>query len=273
MGIKRVLVPVAGPEDIDSIAESAFVIARSLSAQVQLVAVERPGVTIPFTREYADLQSLMDLAHREKFDRQKRGQRLFSTLSSRFSNVECQFVSREGEIGGLIAQLARLADVSVLGVGEHEGGDRSSIRDACLFRSARPVLFVPPNGIGSLPFQRILIAWKNSMEAARAVAAAQPFLVLAEQVHLVAVAEGNEAVVSLNEVEQYIQLHHAAVVSRAIPRSLRNVGDVLLQEVERQDGTLLVMGAYSHARWQERILGGVTEHVLKHMRMPVLAAH
>jgi hypothetical protein len=102
MGIKRVLVPVAGPENIDSIAQSAFVIAHSLLAQVHLVAVERPGVTIPFTREYADLQSLVDLAHREKADRQKRAQQLFSTLSSRFSNVECQFASQES--------VARLAD-------------------------------------------------------------------------------------------------------------------------------------------------------------------
>jgi nucleotide-binding universal stress UspA family protein len=37
--------------------------------------------------------------------------------------------------------------------------------------------------------------------------------------------------------------------------------------------TLLVMGAYSHWRWQERVFGGVTEHVLRNARMPVMMSH
>ena len=40
-----------------------------------------------------------------------------------------------------------------------------------------------------------------------------------------------------------------------------------------QGPTLLVMGAYSHWRWQERVFGGVTEHVLRKARMPVLMSH
>ncbi len=36
---------------------------------------------------------------------------------------------------------------------------------------------------------------------------------------------------------------------------------------------LLVMGAYSHTRLRERILGGVTKYVLEHAEIPVLAFH
>jgi nucleotide-binding universal stress UspA family protein len=36
---------------------------------------------------------------------------------------------------------------------------------------------------------------------------------------------------------------------------------------------LLVMGAYSHSRLRETILGGVTRDVLRNMNVPVLMAH
>lgn len=36
---------------------------------------------------------------------------------------------------------------------------------------------------------------------------------------------------------------------------------------------LLVMGAYSHTRLREMVLGGVTQHVLHHAPIPVLLAH
>jgi nucleotide-binding universal stress UspA family protein len=36
---------------------------------------------------------------------------------------------------------------------------------------------------------------------------------------------------------------------------------------------LLVMGCYGHSRLREFVLGGASEHVLRHMSIPVLMAH
>jgi nucleotide-binding universal stress UspA family protein len=36
---------------------------------------------------------------------------------------------------------------------------------------------------------------------------------------------------------------------------------------------LIVMGAYGHSPWRERVLGGTTLHVLKHVTVPVLVSH
>ena len=58
-----------------------------------------------------------------------------------------------------------------------------------------------------------------------------------------------------------------------IPPDHRLVGDVLLEEAERVSADLLVMGAYSHSRLRELILGGVTRHVLQNADLPVLMAH
>ena len=60
---------------------------------------------------------------------------------------------------------------------------------------------------------------------------------------------------------------------REIPPNGRAVGDVLLDECAREDAGLLVMGAYSHSRVREMLLGGVTRHVLAHAHMPLLMVH
>ena len=36
---------------------------------------------------------------------------------------------------------------------------------------------------------------------------------------------------------------------------------------------LLVMGGYSHSRLRELVFGGVTEHVLRQAKLPVLMVH
>jgi nucleotide-binding universal stress UspA family protein len=36
---------------------------------------------------------------------------------------------------------------------------------------------------------------------------------------------------------------------------------------------MLVMGAYTHSRVRQMLLGGVTRHVLRHAEMPVLMMH
>jgi nucleotide-binding universal stress UspA family protein len=39
------------------------------------------------------------------------------------------------------------------------------------------------------------------------------------------------------------------------------------------EANLLVMGAYSHSRLREMIVGGVTKYVIQHAELPVLLAH
>ena len=134
------------------------------------------------------------------------------------------------------------------------------------------VLFVPPLGLEASRFERVVIAWKDSIEAARAAAAVQPLLLSSTEVHVITVGESDETVVSLQDVEQYLQLHYSEVKSEAIQRSDKPVGEVLLERAEAL-GAVLVMGAYSHWRWREQLFGGITEFVLHHAHTPVLMAH
>jgi nucleotide-binding universal stress UspA family protein len=47
---------------------------------------------------------------------------------------------------------------------------------------------------------------------------------------------------------------------------------VLIEAAVGED-TLLVMGAYGHWRWREQVLGGTTQYVLHHTKVPVLMSH
>ena len=72
----------------------------------------------------------------------------------------------------------------------------------------------------------------------------------------------------------YLRCHDIVATPRVIPPHLRTVGDTLLAAAGENDAGLLVMGAYSHSRLREMLVGGVTRHILKNaVARPILLAH
>lgn len=52
-----------------------------------------------------------------------------------------------------------------------------------------------------------------------------------------------------------------------------SIADTILSRLSDNKADLLVMGAYGHWRMRELVLGGVTQHVLRHTEVPVLMSH
>ena len=52
-----------------------------------------------------------------------------------------------------------------------------------------------------------------------------------------------------------------------------DIANALLSRASDLGADLIVMGAYGHSRWSERILGGATRGVLATMTVPVLMSH
>jgi nucleotide-binding universal stress UspA family protein len=72
------------------------------------------------------------------------------------------------------------------------------------------------------------------------------------------------------ELENYLA-EHGLTVDRVAFRPINNVvGAGLLAAANEFACDLLVMGAYSHSRVRQLILGGVTRHVLEHAAIPVI---
>jgi len=133
------------------------------------------------------------------------------------------------------------------------------------------MLMVPPR-TEHLSAQRIVIAWKDTCEARRAVWDGLPLLKRAEEVFVVAVgrdATGQGAA----DVSAYLSCH--GVTSRAVtrPDADATVADVLLRMVEDEGADLIVCGAYGHSRIREWIFGGVTYDLLNGASVPCLMSH
>src|SRR5271166_76621 len=104
----------------------------------------------------------------------------------------------------------RAADLVVMGTAKTAGGVDSSLNvGALILKMGRPALIVP-EGIGSLVAERVVIGWKDTREARRAVQDALPFLHLAAHITIVEACgegENNRAQARLNDVALYLKRH------------------------------------------------------------------
>ena len=163
-----------------------------------------------------------------------------------------------------IAREMRAADLLITGpdpVGVESAG---SARVADLVMEAgRPVLVVGPD-TDRLDLETVVIGWKDSREARRAVADALPLLRLAGNVKVVEIApEANmpEARMRIEDVVYWLKRHDIAAAGQALAST---GGDAArLDAIVRDQGAgLLVAGAYGHHRLREWALGGVTRDLL-----------
>jgi nucleotide-binding universal stress UspA family protein len=180
------------------------------------------------------------------------------------------FVSVAGREEEIIAQQARLADLTV--IPHPEAGQDVSSSDALhavLFDSGRPVLLAPaaaPQSIG----RRICVGWNGTAESSSAVQAGIPWMKKAETVRILTSDDYQRRGPGAADLAAYLALHdiHVEVATfRAIDKS---VGAGLIAAAREFGADLLTMGAYSHSRLRQLILGGVTRHILENSDLPVL---
>jgi nucleotide-binding universal stress UspA family protein len=169
-----------------------------------------------------------------------------------------------------------LADLVVVGRGGGGAVGGAPIFSAVLFETGRPVL-VAGSGMGeagpsgrSVSPRRVVVAWKESAEAARAVSAALPLLARAERVTAVSARDDDERTRGLDALATYLSWHGIAA-DRRLLAAYPSVGEALAAAAVEAD--LVVMGGYSHSRLRELILGGVTRHMLEKTKLPLLLAH
>ncbi len=143
-----------------------------------------------------------------------------------------------------------------------------------LVDSGRPALVLPYAGpvATEAPLGRtVLVAWKEGREAARAVAAALPWLRRAAQVHVLGWGEGAEA--GLQSLSQHLARHGVGATLHAGGPEPAQPGAALLSSAADLGADLLVMGCYGHSRAREWVLGGATRSILQAMTLPVLMVH
>lgn len=192
-------------------------------------------------------------------------------------------VGRSGWVEGGDAPYAVLLDQSfthdLLVLGQPDAADPQTgplpvdLLPSAITDSGRPTLVVPARGRFETTDGPVLVAWKPTREAARAVAAALPWLLRAPQVHVATRDEADARPTSAAPLEHWLRLQGVRGPVQRHALGDGDVGERLLHLAADLGAALLVMGCYGHARAREWVLGGATRTVLRTTTLPVLMVH
>ncbi|MBM3526693.1 MAG: universal stress protein [Alphaproteobacteria bacterium] len=178
--------------------------------------------------------------------------------------------------GDYVAEQARAADLIVV-AGHREWIDPLRQVDAgeLALTAGRPILVVPP-GITRLGGQKVLIAWKDTREARRAVSDALPMLHKATEVVVAEISERDAerpgAKDRVADVAAWLRqrgIPAASIATKALIGVPEQI-DIIAQD---EGADLIVAGAYGHSRLREWIFGGVTHGLLSNSKRCVLLGH
>ena len=174
-----------------------------------------------------------------------------------------------------VAASSRAADLVVAGGAPQRHDPYTACGAAELaLTSGRPVLVAPPSA-RPLSAKIVLLAWKDTREARRALSDANPFLERAERVVVMTISPRDDVEGAKLAVEDVA----AALNRRGVNAEAKVVEDAhpdgfqILRQASLEGADLIVMGAYGHSRLGEWVFGGVTADLLAQDQAHLLLSH
>jgi nucleotide-binding universal stress UspA family protein len=115
-----------------------------------------------------------------------------------------------------------------------------------------------------LQVERILVAWKDTRDARRAVYDALPLLKKSQRVIVYEIDEDHDPGAAQRHVDDVVTwLANHGVGGVGMVEPLRDSPAVQLEALARQEAAnLIVAGAFGHSKLREWIFGGVTRDLL-----------
>lgn len=186
--------------------------------------------------------------------------------------LEVSTIEHSGRLYDTVATYGRIHGLTMVERSGDAPGEDDAL-DAALYRTGRPALIAPKNAPASLG-SRIAVFWNDSAEAAKAFWAAFPLMRSAEVVRIFACDDGFDADGALDRFQRRLGALGLEIETKTIASpSSGSAGEALQAAAADMDADLIVMGAYTHSRLRELILGGVTRTVLSDLDRPAFLAH
>lgn len=196
-------------------------------------------------------------------------QRTFKTLAD--PGLSADWRGLVGSPTRVVAEQAFTADIIV--VSSHKGSDlsESDVGDLTMM-AGRPVI-VPALDSDALSAKSVVVAWKNTREARRAVRDSMPFLAMADRVWIASIVGDEHQPDEMESLLTYLDRHGVTSEPLMIRSNQRHLGEVLINEAVNCEADLIVAGAYGHSRFRELAFGGVTHDLLHQTRVSILVSN
>jgi len=178
-----------------------------------------------------------------------------------------------------ILQEVRCADIVVSGL------DRGTLSDPLVLASpkdlvmqaGRPLLIVP-DMVNWFDLRSVLVAWKDTPEARRAIVDSLPMLRKAKNVMVAEIVEAGgsrpAAVSRVRDVVAWLSRHGVSASELVPEKDGGRDATAQLDGIATDVGAgVVVAGAYGHSRFRELILGGMTQHLITQSSRCVLLSH
>ncbi len=188
-------------------------------------------------------------------------------------SLECRDAALTEET---ILQYAMLADATVFPNQAVLATERKTRAfNGALLNSGTPVIIMGANSKNLPNVKKAMYAWNGEPEAAKAIHQSLRWLSGTIDAHIVIVdPDGNQQGPNPgDDAAAYLARQKFAVTVDRIPSGNRDVSEVLLEHAADIDADILVMGAYSHSRLRQWLLGGTTRSILQTAKLPVLMAN
>ena len=288
MPIRTILVPVTNAESSKSAMEAAFLVAKIFASHVDAFHVRvDPKDTLPLLGEGMSgslVQEMIEFAEKESNDRSSQARAAFRKFCDSHNIVEnnkprmadTMSAAWREEIGredDHVAVRGRVSDLIVVGrpVADSDVPSPTTL-NAALFETGRAVLVVPPTMPATIG-ERVVIFWRGSTEASRAIAASMTFLHRAQEVKVISAGADQPSRAAPEGLVDYLAWHGVKAQFERVTVEGAAMGARLLEVANQSQADLIVMGAYTHSRVRQLVLGGVTARVLAESTVPVLMAH
>ena len=287
MSIKHILVPLSGDRHTPHVPLCALKLAQRLVAHVTVtdtvgdssVYID-PGAAGMVPEYYEEIQQSLDKAQAHKRDRARKSfdDAVAMTKVAIVDRPTCAgpstyWIDGSTMQGMAVKIMGRLADLIVIDRPGEEGGVAElQALEAAVFVVRRPVLVVP-DGVSDIG-KTVAVAWNGSVEAADAVTRALDLLEPGSVVTIIQVGEIRPTVRNRRGLLWLISGGTGSKQTCAeVADQPKATGKLILETAKAAGAGLLIMGAYTHSRLREMLLGGVTDHMLKKADIPLLLAH
>jgi nucleotide-binding universal stress UspA family protein len=276
MAYKTVMVDLALGQPNASRLEVAAQLAERFEARVIGIAAAEFSPPLYFT-EGGPAQRLIDQGWAAVKSRLKE---LESEFRAAMQNraIEVEWRCAEDFPTRFIVRQARACDILVVGEASRGGLIDPFVQinpSDLVMQVGRPLLVVP-EACSWLDVRSVLVAWKDTAEARRAVSDALPLLRRSAEVTVAEIVEDEtDRAAALSRVEDVVAWlsRHGVGASQQVPDQHGDAATQLERIASDVGAGVVIAGAYGHSRLSEWILGGVTRRLINPASRCALLSH